>query len=377
MTGPAAGKLTWSQVMAWRVAKHHLDARVPRRALLDVVATIGGLHAQVMSSAELTAWARVDKLEPDGVADALWEDRSLVKTWAMRGTLHLLPSAEYGLWQAGLSTYRHFLKPSWSKAFGLTPDDLDRMGEAICAALDGRQLTREELAAEVVEQSGDETLGAKMTGSWGSTIKPAAFRGQLCFGPNRGRNVTFARPDQWIGTWKAVDPEDAITELLRRFLATNGPATREEVARWLAITPATATRYRKRLGDEVADVDVEGTAAWMLSAEVDKAAKAKRGKTVNLLPAFDQYVIAGTKEAANLLPGDFRQRVYRPQGWISPVLLVDGRMDGVWRHERKGGRVEVTIEPFVDISPWARKAAEKEAADLGRFLDGDVEVTWT
>ncbi len=373
MTAPT---FTWRQVMAWRVGKHHLDARRPGAALLDVVATIGGLHAQLMSSAELTAWARVDRLEPDGVAKALREDRSLVKTWAMRGTLHLLPSADYGLWQAGLSTYRHFLKPSWSKAFGLTPDDLDKLGEAICAALDGRQLTREELSAEVVELSGDESLGAKLTGSWGSTIKPAAFRGQLCFGPNRGRNVTFARPDQWIGTWKAVDPEEAMTELLRRFLATNGPVTREEVARWWAITPATVTRYRKRLGDEVADVEVEGTGALMLTADVGKAAKAKPTRTVNLLPAFDQYVIACTKVAANLLPGNFRDKVYRPQGWISPVLLVDGRMDGVWRHERTRGRVEVTIEPFVDIPPKARKAAEKEAADLGRFLGGDAEVSW-
>ncbi len=378
---PAVDNLTWSQVMAWRVARHHLDARAPRNDLLHVVATIGGLHAQVMSSAELTAWARVDGLEPDDVPDALWQQRSLVKTWAMRGTLHLLPSSEYGLWQAALSTYRHFLKPSWSKAFGLTPDDLDRMIDAIGTALDGCQLTREELAAEVVRLTGDETLGAKMTHSFGSTLKPAAFRGRLCFGPNRGRNITFARPDQWIGEIDDSDPEEALTELLRRFLATNGPATREEVARWWAITPATATRYRKRLGDDVADVEVEGTAAWMLAADVDQAAKARPGKTVNLLPAFDQYVIAGTKEAVNLLPGNllpgpFRDRVHRPQGWISPVLLVNGRMDGVWRHERKGVRLEVNIEPFVDVPKWARKAAEKEAADLGRFLGAEAEVTW-
>ena len=134
-----------------------------------------------------------------------------------------------------------------------------------------------------------------MTHSFGSTLKPAVFRGQLCFGPSRGRNVTFARPDQWIGTITGVEPEEAVVELIRRFLATNGPATREEVARWWAITPATATRYRTRLGDDVADVEVEGTAAWMLAADVDEAAKAKPGKTVNLLPAFDQYVIAGTK----------------------------------------------------------------------------------
>ena len=169
--------------MAWRVGTHHLDARVPGKALLDVVATIGGLHAQLMSSAELTAWARVEKLEPDGVSRGAAGGPQPGQDVGHAGTLHLLPSAEYGLWQAGLSTYRHFLKPSWSKAFGLTPDDLDKLGEAICAALDGRQLTREELAAEVVEQSGDESLGAKMTGSWGSAIKPAAFRDSSASGP--------------------------------------------------------------------------------------------------------------------------------------------------------------------------------------------------
>jgi hypothetical protein len=115
----------------------------------------------------------------------------------------------------------------------------------------------------------------------------------------------------------------------------------------------------------------------MLADDVGKVAKAKPGKTVNLLPAFDQYVIAGTKEAANLLPGPFRDRVHRPQGWISPVLLVNGRMDGLWRHQRTGTRLEVTIEPFVEVAPWARKGVEKEAADLGRYLGAEAEVTWT
>ena len=95
-----AARLGWAQVMAWRAARHHLDERVPAKATLDVVAEICGLHAQVMSSAELTLAARVEGLGPDDVRRALWEERSLVKTWAMRGTLHLLPAAELPLWQA-------------------------------------------------------------------------------------------------------------------------------------------------------------------------------------------------------------------------------------------------------------------------------------
>ena len=67
---------------------------------------------------------------------------------------------------------------------------------------------------------------------------------------------------------------------------------------------------------------------------------------MRLLPGFDQYVIAATRHAEALMPGAFKARVHRPQGWISPVLLVGGRMAGVWRHERKGKRLLVGVEPF-------------------------------
>ncbi|MDQ3766961.1 MAG: winged helix DNA-binding domain-containing protein, partial [Actinomycetota bacterium] len=109
-------KLNWGQVMVWRVQQHRLDERVPKRSALDVVAEIGCLHAQLMSSAELSLWARVDKLKRNDVEKWLWTDRRLVKSWAMRGTLHLLKSDEYPLWQAGLGTYAHYLKPAWFKA---------------------------------------------------------------------------------------------------------------------------------------------------------------------------------------------------------------------------------------------------------------------
>jgi winged helix DNA-binding protein len=88
MQPPApALKLDWDQVAGWRQRRHRLDERAPRAEMLAVTSRIAGLHAQVMSSAEQTLWARVDGLEPSAVADALWRDRTLVKTWAMRGTL--------------------------------------------------------------------------------------------------------------------------------------------------------------------------------------------------------------------------------------------------------------------------------------------------
>ena len=89
---------------------------------------------------------------------------------------------------------------------------------------------------------------------------------------------------------------------------------------------------------------------------------------MRLLPAFDQYVVTATRHAERLMPGPYKPRVYRPQGWLSPVLLVGGRMEGVWRHEVKGRRVQVTVEPFAGPLPaWAMRAAEAEAERLAAF----------
>jgi hypothetical protein len=81
-------RLTWVDVLAWCLGRQRLDRRAPRDEALGVVREICGLHAQVMSSTELTLWARVEDLEPEAVREALWERRSLIETWAMRGTLH-------------------------------------------------------------------------------------------------------------------------------------------------------------------------------------------------------------------------------------------------------------------------------------------------
>src|ERR1041385_7809713 len=95
-------RLSWRRAAAWRAKRHHLVERAPAGSMLAVASRLCGLHAQVLSSAELSLWARVDQLDRGAVHRALWEDRTLVKTWAMRGTLHLLPASELPLWHAGL-----------------------------------------------------------------------------------------------------------------------------------------------------------------------------------------------------------------------------------------------------------------------------------
>jgi hypothetical protein len=373
-------ELSWADVAAWRARRQRLDERVPAAEMLGVTGELCGAHAQVMSSAELTLHARVDGLDPGDVATALWDDRTLVKTWAMRGTLHLLRADEYALWQAALSPqYERFTKPAWSRAAGMTPDELERLIEAMADALDGDPLTREELADTVARRSKAPALGEKLRGSWGSLLKPAAVRGVLCFAPGDGQKVRFTRPDRWLGAQAALDPADAEVEVARRFLRTHGPATRDTFGRWWGIQPAPAGRILKRLGDEAAEVTVDGMAMTMLA---DDAAEAARGisavSTVRLLPGFDQYVIAATRHADRLLPDPaLRPLVYRDQGWISAVMVVDGRIEGVWRYERKGSRLRIELEPFGgDPKPKLRRAVEAEAERVAAWLGGALELVW-
>ena len=101
-------KLTWPQVLAFRLQRHFIEEHATRGDLLSVVSRVCGLHAQVMSSAELAAWARIDGLNQDDVSTALWQKRTLVKSWAMRRTLYLFTAADFPVYLAAFRAFGHF-----------------------------------------------------------------------------------------------------------------------------------------------------------------------------------------------------------------------------------------------------------------------------
>jgi uncharacterized protein YcaQ len=371
--------VTWEHAIAFRARRQFLEERVGPKRLLEVVSGLAGLHAQVMSSAELTLWARVEGLEPGDLREALWKRRSLVKLWAMRGTLHLLPSSEYSLWQAALDTRTNYLTPAWSKWFGIPQDRLDLTFDAIGRVLRGARLTRQELAEAVVRETGDEIEALRA--GWGSALKPASYRGLLCFAPDRGRNVTFTSPSTWLRakdrSRRAPAGDAVLGEVLRRFVSAHGPATREETARWWGGFSAAKAERILRSVDGLVEVDLDGARAWIDAGDVDALLAAEPTTTVRLLPTFDQYVIGSTSSAERLLPRDgLRDRVHRQAGWVSPVVTVGGRIEGVWSHERKGGSLRLTVEPFRRRSARLREGVEGEAERLAAFLGGTLELTW-
>lgn len=367
--------VTLDRVLAWRMERHFLTERLPAAKWKNAVSRICNLHAQVMSSAELTLAARVDGLDPALVERELWETKGLVKTWAQRGTLHLLLADELAFWTSAARTRKHFLTAAWHRYFGISADEIVLLNKAIETSLTWNVLTREELASRVDGLVSDN-LGKKLRESWGSVLKLAAFQGLICFAPGEGQTVRFTRPDTWIGEQKEFDPEEALLDVLRRYLGTYGPADRDDFRRWWGIQPAEAGRLMKKLGDEIVEVDVEGSTGYLLREQLEHVQSAKQSGIVRLLPAFDQYTIGSLNQHETLLPGPFRAKVSRAQGWISPVLVVDGRFEGIWKHERKGNRLDVRIEPFRQQPASVVRAANLEAERLAAFLGGALNLAW-
>lgn len=360
--------LSWDQVLTWRMSRHHLVERVEPASFLRVVGDICGLHAQLLSSAELSLWARTRGLERSAMQDAFWEQRSLVKLWAMRGTLHLLPADELGLWLAALGTYT---------GYGNSHPETDVLAEAVGQALAGQALTREELAVEVERITGSEEYAERVRFSWGSYLKPISFRGQLCFAESQNGLVRFTTPANWIqADITYLDPADALPEITRRFLSAYAPATETDLARWW-LGGATPTRGRKMLealDGEAVTVDLEGERVWVLARDLQEMASVRPANTVRLLPAFDPWVIGATRNSSAVLDPKYRERIYRRQGWVSPVLLVNGRMAGVWKYQKKGQRLIVSIEPFGRLPAWAGRQIEAETERLAEFLGGDLDL---
>lgn len=370
-------KLVWSQVNAWRLEQHSLLARAKHAAMIEVVQRVGALQAQMMSAAELQLWARVENLTPDDVQNAIWQERTLLKSWVLRGTLHLIASADFPLYVAVLSAalLKFYRRPSWLRYHQVGDyETFEAITAAVDATLSDKPMSRKQLAEAIVERTGKPQLQAMLEAGWGMLLKPAAVQGFLCFAESEGQNVTFVHPREWIGAWKPVATEAAMREMARRYLNAYGPATADDFGHWYGMQPADAKKAFKLLGDEIEEVEVEGWKAWALTESKIEGAHSE--KAVHLLPGFDPYVISASHHSEYLLADAHKAKVYRAQGWISPVVLVDGRIEGVWKYEKKKTHVNVTISPFAPLDKDAKRGVEAEAGRLGAYFDSEAGVTF-
>ena len=186
-------KLSWDQVLAFRLERQFLDSRAPSGSLFEVASALCGVRAQLPFTAELALWARVDGLEPGEVTHALEKDRTLVKTW-IRNVLHVVPADDLALYVAVLHPRPEGPGDAWLRMRGVTREQYEAIIENVPRALDGRPRTREWLADRLADLAGPDVREAALF-SWGGVLKQSARRRSL-LRPAAGtqRHVRTARP---------------------------------------------------------------------------------------------------------------------------------------------------------------------------------------
>jgi hypothetical protein len=375
--------VTWNQVAAFRLSRHHLMERAPSKALVSVVRDMAGAQAQLLSAAQISLWSRVRDLQVAHVEKAI-SKRTLVKASCMRCTLFLVPSKDLAIFAQG-SAQRGDKEIRWALGKGVPGRTVDAAVDAALGALD-QPLTRPEIAERV-----SRALGVRMQairgGGWGRQTKIAgvpvghltypvvdllhlaAARGVVCYGPNRGNEPTFVRANVWIPKWQDVPREQAEGLLLHRYLQAFGPATAADFAMWSGISLTDAREIWAREQASFALVNIQSLTAAILREDLDELAQAEFDRPlIRLLPYFDSFLL-GHKEREHLVALQHRSKVYRSQGWISPIVLVDGRAVAVWEYAREHNRLRIKVAKFGPISRRITAGIREEAQELGRFLD--------
>jgi len=368
-------KVTWRQALAWRMQRQLLEP-IRDASVTDVVRQLGAVQAQVASSAELAIRLRRKASRAGDVAAAL-ERGDLLKTWVMRGALHLITPEEGAAFLSVIAAGRAWERPSWQRYFGLTKEKMARFRATVGEAMDGTSLSREEIVAAVAADPALASLADELRSGWGTLLKPLAWQGDLCFGPSQGNRVVFMRPDDASSTWAGLpDPEDAMPVVIAAYLRAYGPASPDRFGRWLAGGWFPRRRLKTAfagMGDRLTEIDVEGEPNLVLSEDLDDLASSRPTTVVRLLGGFDQYVLGPGTDDGHVTAAARRRHVSRQSGWIAPVVVHGGAVAGTWKIDSD----RVVVEWFNESGSVPRGPLDREVGRLGAILDRDLglEVT--
>ncbi len=376
--------VTSSQATSFQLRRQHLEERGPRAALHRILADMNGAQAQLLSAAEFALWARVSGLAGDRLESEIWDRKALVRAWCMRRTLYLLPSRDATLYCRGTAR-RADKEIRWMLAHEASRELLEHSLRELLDLLASPR-TRTELAellarrlrVRVESRRGGTGWGNRAKTPWirfggvsipvGYALHLAGARGAVCLGPTRGAETTYVRVDAWTGEGRDLSQSEAERRLAQRYLRSFAPATPRDFAIWTGMTLTDAREIWGQFSARLVRVDFAGREAWALRADLPELQSSSLDQlSVRLLPHFDSFLL-GHHDHGNVVGKPHHPRVYRGQGWVSPVLLVNGRVAGVWNHAIRGKTLKVHVEPFVTLSREAITLVREETASLSRFV---------
>jgi uncharacterized protein YcaQ len=368
-----AAKISPATIANFRLRRHHLLDESPADAV-TICRDLCGVQAQVMSAAYLQLWARNHAIRRGEIEAALWKDRTLIKTSLMRQTLHFIPSDEFAVYISALRACRRAGALGVMKRCGIGAEEAEAITQATLQVLAKGPCGRTEIVA-ALRPKASKAARFWIENSWGLVRIPVAD-GLVCYGGGENNEVKFIRVDHWLPKlkFKLMPSGEAQSALLRKYLRAYGPATLADFSHWAGIPMAEVKLLGSQVDSEIVELSGGKLPLLLMREDVTEMEKAS-GKpgSIRLLPNFDVYLLAH-REKDHLLSAAHYKRVYRNQGWISPVVLIDGAIAAVWSYKLAGKKIAVTIEPFTKLAKTVRDAIERETTFLAGFFGCDLQL---
>lgn len=357
-------EVTWEQARWFRLRRHGLVEPFPTAAA--AASALVGVQAQIPSAAGLALRNRAHGLTSASLDRALYDERTLLRIWAQRGTLHLFQSDDWPLIHAA-----HASGPSqWERWFARRGHDValyHAQIERVAVLLSERgYLSRSDLRASGLE------LAPWLLSSWGGAFAELVRRGLACHARPDGEG-RFAHRSVWLPEldWDPPSAGAANAELARRYLRAYGPATPQDLAFWRGKLVADAREWLAPLGETVAPVRVGGSPMLALREDLPLLAEPppeREAWPVRLLYRFDPLLLAHRRKEW-VVDSDRSSLVWRPAGHVEGVVLEHCRAAGTWRYDRAGRGLKVTVLPFAPLPAHVAAALEHESAAAARFFD--------
>jgi hypothetical protein len=331
----------------------------------EIAHSVAGIQAQEQLGHRLSFRARSKTLTAADVDRARTEERSVLRTWLMRRTIHLIATEDAGwmlpLFEPGIER----LSRRVLEQLGMPARRQDKALRVIAKELDDGTLTRRD-ARQRVREAGIE-LDSR-TGL--HVVALAVTSGLAVLGPDRGSQSLLVRREDWIGKRPSFDRERALAELARQYVGAFAPATERDFAYWAGLPLRDVRAGLKAISSELEEVRVGGHEMLALRGRLPRL---PRKGQVRMLGYFDTYLL-GYKDRSFTTGTRHRDTVSDGGGGIYPVILRDGVVLGGWRESRRAGKHELTLVDPDSLPREVRPAVEAEVRDIARFEGTPAEV---
>ena len=345
----------------------------PGQSVSETIGALLAVQAQYPQAAALALRPRASGRLAAEIERARLRDRSVIRTWCMRGTLHLL-AAQDAPWLLALhgpvfaaTGRRRRLQ------LGLDDDSAAKGLRTISEILsDGKPKPRAEIAG-LLNRHGIPAKGQAVY----HLLRLAGLERLVCFGPDLDGEPTYVLFEDWVASCSQAHPEKPEAEFARRYLATHGPAGPDDLAAWSGLRKTAVRTAWKQIEDDLTEVRSETSSYWILNSQLSWLETTPPNKpVVHLLPAYDPYLL-GYRGRELAVPAEHARRVHPGGGLLRPVMLGDGVARATWKTRRNKGRLAVVVEPFEKLPGGVEHALEAEFKDLERFLEVPIEPQLT